>query len=54
MDSKLLKSIKAHNDVISVLKIHEDRKLVITASWDKFIRIVSIEYLMQKEKKINY
>lgn len=49
--SALLKSIKAHNDAIACIKLHEDRKLCITAGNDKIIRIVSIEYLMQKEKK---
>lgn len=48
----LTKSIKAHSDQISCLRIHEERKLVITGSWDRVIRIVSIDYLMSKEKNL--
>jgi F-box/WD-40 domain protein 7 len=43
-NSKQLKSLKRHGDLISDIKLIKQRELVVTASWDHKIRVTGYEY----------
>ncbi|CAD8101091.1 unnamed protein product [Paramecium sonneborni] len=45
----LLKSIKVHTEQISCIAVNQYRELIITGSWDKRVRIVSLEYVIQRK-----
>jgi hypothetical protein len=39
-----------HNDTISCVRVHQQRNLAISSGWDRIIRIVSVEFLINGDK----